>query len=88
MILFIPIVSSTNLQQPLPHLVSRPHGRFEDPSTSSWVVLKGTVNVIPYFKKLMKVNVNLPSRIFDHFAKNHFNFQIFCQEQVTKDILS
>lgn len=51
MIHFPPTVSPTNLQQTLPHLVSRPHGHFEDTSTTSWVVLKGTVNVIPYFKK-------------------------------------
>ena len=31
-----------------------------------------------FFKKnLMKVKVNLLSRLFDHFAEKHFNFQIF-----------
>lgn len=51
MILFPPTVFSTNLQQTLPHLVSRPHGHFEDPSTSPFVVLNETVNVTPYLKK-------------------------------------
>lgn len=82
---FSPIETSTRCWKILPHSVSRLQWHFEDPSASSWAVLKKKISwYIFLFFLIKKVKVNLFSRGFN--LQNHLNLQIFLSGTGTKDI--